>query len=243
MTAKEIVLVHGAWHGPWCWDQVAAALRDDGFTVSTPALPGHDAPGSRSRTWNTIASYVDAVGAAVEACATPPILVGHSMGGYCVQRYLETQVAPAAILVASVPRRGALAANLRAVREYPGPALTSTVLGDYSRLVGSPELVRALFFTEHTDQAVVDAAYAQLQNESAFAIMTMLFRLPRPAGISTPVHVVGATDDHLFTVAEQRDLAKAYGVEPTFLESGHDLMLDSSWPELAAHIAMIARSS
>ena len=32
-------LVHGGWHGGWCWSAVAAALRARGAAVVTPALP------------------------------------------------------------------------------------------------------------------------------------------------------------------------------------------------------------
>ena len=34
------VLVHGAWHGGWCWRDVAAALRADGHDVLAPTLSG-----------------------------------------------------------------------------------------------------------------------------------------------------------------------------------------------------------
>jgi len=38
--AKTFVLVHGAWHGGWCWAKVAASLRSRGHTVFTPTLTG-----------------------------------------------------------------------------------------------------------------------------------------------------------------------------------------------------------
>ena len=34
------VLVHGAWHGGWCWNRVAPLLRDAGHEVFTPTLTG-----------------------------------------------------------------------------------------------------------------------------------------------------------------------------------------------------------
>ena len=37
------VLIHGAWHGGWCWDKVAELLRKAGHSVGTPDLPGHGA--------------------------------------------------------------------------------------------------------------------------------------------------------------------------------------------------------
>jgi len=37
---KTFVLVHGAWHGGWCWEKVAQGLRAQGHTVTTPTCPG-----------------------------------------------------------------------------------------------------------------------------------------------------------------------------------------------------------
>ncbi|MEE2969020.1 MAG: alpha/beta fold hydrolase, partial [Pseudomonadota bacterium] len=34
------VLVHGAWHGGWCWRRVAGRLRDAGHEVFTPTMTG-----------------------------------------------------------------------------------------------------------------------------------------------------------------------------------------------------------
>jgi dienelactone hydrolase len=39
-SSKVFVLVHGAWHGGWCWRRVAGALRAAGHVVFTPTLTG-----------------------------------------------------------------------------------------------------------------------------------------------------------------------------------------------------------
>jgi len=39
-----ILLVHGAWHGPWCWDNFAERLREYGHDVRVIGLRGHDRP-------------------------------------------------------------------------------------------------------------------------------------------------------------------------------------------------------
>ena len=105
---SPIVLVHGAWHGPWCWDAVAHWLRSEGHEVVVVTLPGHDRPGDHRRIWNRLSQYVAAVDEAISTLDQPAMLVGHSMGGYTVQRYLETRTAAAGVLVASVPVRGLL---------------------------------------------------------------------------------------------------------------------------------------
>ena len=236
----EIVLVHGAWHGPWCWERVATALREREHTVRPVALPGHERRGRRTRLRNSIGSYLRAVERAVDQCPEPPVLVGHSMGGYVVQRYLEQREAAAAVLVASVPRRGALPANLRLLRRHPVTALRSTLTADYYPLVQDPALVRELFLSSDTSEHEIEHLAARLQNESALAILTMLVRPPRPSQVLTPVHVVAAAGDAIFTLAEQHDLAEAYGTEAVVHPGGHDLMLDAAWPRLAETIARIA---
>ena len=37
---STFVLVHGAWHGGWCWDRVAPLLRAAGHEVHAPTLTG-----------------------------------------------------------------------------------------------------------------------------------------------------------------------------------------------------------
>jgi hypothetical protein len=36
----NFVLVHGSWHGPWCWDKLAPLLRERGHQVSAVDLQG-----------------------------------------------------------------------------------------------------------------------------------------------------------------------------------------------------------
>jgi pimeloyl-ACP methyl ester carboxylesterase len=63
-------LVHGSWHGGWCWDLVRAELEAHGHVVRTPDLPCED-----------VAAGVEEYAAAVPAA---DIVVGHSLGGYTI---------------------------------------------------------------------------------------------------------------------------------------------------------------
>lgn len=63
-------LVHGAWHGGWCWDLIRAELEARGHVVHTPDLPCED-----------VAAGLEAYAAAVPAA---DVVVGHSLGGFTI---------------------------------------------------------------------------------------------------------------------------------------------------------------
>lgn len=75
----QIVLVHGASHGGWCWEVVAPMLRDMGYKVETPDLPGLG-DDQTPLEGITIQCYIDRVVETVKAINEPVLLLGHSMG-------------------------------------------------------------------------------------------------------------------------------------------------------------------
>ena len=82
------VLVHGAWFGKWCWNNVTPLLEQAGHTVITLDLPGHgdDMTPAKGITMETL---VARVGQELTAQADPVILVGHSMGGMVISQTAE----------------------------------------------------------------------------------------------------------------------------------------------------------
>ncbi|MGY1653963.1 alpha/beta fold hydrolase [Geodermatophilus sp. SYSU D01119] len=73
MTAPLAVLVHGLWHGAWCWDGVRAALGERGVDSLAVDLPLTDLPADTA-----------ALRSALDAAGRPAVLVGHSYGGAVV---------------------------------------------------------------------------------------------------------------------------------------------------------------
>jgi len=81
MAANHVLLVHGAWHGAWCWDRVLKPLRELGMTPHTVDLPGH---GESTVPLGDMHGDADAVKAALDAIDAPTLLVGHSYGGMVI---------------------------------------------------------------------------------------------------------------------------------------------------------------
>ena len=66
---KHFVLIHGAWHGGWCWEGVAARLEEAGHTAQAPTMPGHRSDDDRSAI--TYDDYVSGIKAVLDDQAGP----------------------------------------------------------------------------------------------------------------------------------------------------------------------------
>lgn len=81
----NFVLVHGAWHGGWCWRDTAAALRTAGHAVFTPTHTGVGERSHQSAENITLETHVRDVCGCIEwEELNDVILVGHSYGGMVI---------------------------------------------------------------------------------------------------------------------------------------------------------------
>jgi pimeloyl-ACP methyl ester carboxylesterase len=237
-----LLFVHGAWHGAWCWEKnFLPYFAEHGYEAHAPSLRAHGGNDRKGLRWKRIDDYVDDVAEAVARLDRPPVLIGHSMGGLLVQRYLERGPAPAAILLASVPTGGIFGVMMRLAMRHPLLYLVANATWSVYPYVRTPELAREAFFS--LDMPIEEATllWKHLQEESYLAFLDMLlFRHARPrlaARGGTPMLVLGATDDRIFTVSEVRRTAGAYGVEAEiFPRMAHDMMLESGWRGVADRI-------
>jgi pimeloyl-ACP methyl ester carboxylesterase len=107
---RNYVLVHGAWHGGWCWRDVKALLEKAGHRVFTPTLPGLD---DKPATASNLIGLQDHINAVVGLIRREQLygvhLVGHSFGGMVVTGVadaLKSRVARIVYLDAAVPKNG-----------------------------------------------------------------------------------------------------------------------------------------
>lgn len=89
------VLIHGSWHGGWCFDDVAALLRAAGHTVVAPTLPGMGGNEAELRAvtlqqWGTYAAQ-QCIDLKRQLGGAPVVLAGHSRGGIVISTAAEQQ--------------------------------------------------------------------------------------------------------------------------------------------------------
>jgi pimeloyl-ACP methyl ester carboxylesterase len=108
---KTYILVHGAWHGAWCWNKVIPLLQARGhqaIAIDLP-VPGHGQDTERASDI-TLEDYVHAVMKTANGHNGQVILVGHSMAGIVISQAAERlgpeKVSTLLYLDAFLPRDG-----------------------------------------------------------------------------------------------------------------------------------------
>ena len=231
-----ILFVHGAWHAAWCWENFLPYFAQHGYASYALSLRGHGASEGREgiRWHSAVHGYVDDVAQVVQSLTTPPILVGHSVGGYVVQKFLESHAAPAAVLLASLPVSGSYGFAHRYRQRNLMPFLKAMLLMNPWHMVETPELMKDAFFSPEVPAEDIARHFARLQPDSFRMQFETLFRLPRPARVKTPMLVLAAANDRVFSVAEQQATASAYGTQAqVFPNMAHNMMLEKNWQNVA----------
>lgn len=145
MALATCVLVHGAWHGGWHWDAVAARLRAAGARVFAPTLCGLAERAAEASASTTLATHVaDVVRVLDEHDLRDVVLVGHSYGGAVITGVAHRRperIAQLVYLDAFVPRHGESLADIFG----PGSAERAS---EQARAAGTPHLLPPMFAME-----------------------------------------------------------------------------------------------
>jgi pimeloyl-ACP methyl ester carboxylesterase len=94
----RFILIHGSWHGGWCWHRPQARLRALGHEVSAPDMPGHGRD-HRPITGLGLTDFVEVVTRALDADDAPAVLVAHSRGGIVASAAAEARPQKVAAIV------------------------------------------------------------------------------------------------------------------------------------------------
>ena len=175
------ILVHGAWHGGWCWYKVVARLEAQGHRVLAPDLLSL----GRDKTpvlGVTLAHWVDQITALVEAEADPCVLVGHSRGGIvisAVAEHVPTKVRRLVYLAAFMLNNG------QSIMQVMGA-------GTRSKLTGNILVDQATASSTVRAEAIAPAFYHQCSADDV-ALARLLLLPEAGAASGTPVQVTEAS--------------------------------------------------
>ena len=234
------VLVHGAYHGAWCWERLTPLLEAAGHRVIAPDLPGHGAdPAPLAEV--SLAAYAERVAETAGAAGEAVVAVGHSMAGAVVSAAAER--APDAFrrlvyLTAYLPGDGETVSDwVRADTQFRIPVERST-RGGVACLTLDAAALRRHFYHD-ADDADFDWA-AERVGAQAARPFTEALGLSAGAHGRVPRAYIRCRGDRAIGFALQRRMAAAMPCDPVrTLNGGHSPFLTRP-AELADVLAGLA---
>lgn len=210
----NFMLIHGAWHGGWCWHKVVAELSRRHHRVLAPDLPSHgDDPTPRERV--TLESYVDSVVEHLDGLAGPVCLVGHSMGGMVISAVGERvpeRIKRLVYLCAFVPADG-MSLLSTANTQSGADALAGKIRGseDGASLLIDETAVANAFYHDCSDEDVAFARARLVPQPSAPLGATVT--LSDAAFGRLPKSYIECTADQTLPIAAQRAMHARAGID------------------------------
>jgi pimeloyl-ACP methyl ester carboxylesterase len=237
-----LLFIHGTLHTAACWDvHFLEYFAGHGYASHALNLRGHgNSEGREKLRWTRIADFVEDVVDTIQQLPSPPILIGHSMGGFIIQHYLEDHVAPAAVLLSSASPAGLLPTAIRTARRQPWMFTKISLTLSLKPMLASPHLLREAFFSHDLPEELLLKYWKQTQDDSFRAFVDMVvLDLPKPAKVQTPVFVLGAGRDNMIGPSELEATARAYRTKAEIISGvAHNSMLEQNWQSVADRILL-----
>ena len=227
--ARTFVLVHGGFHGGWCWSQVAARLRAHGHTVFTPTQTGC---GERSHLLSpsiTLDTFVDDIANVfIWEDLHEVVLLGHSFGGSAVSGvadrmperirqlvYLDAMILENGQTMFGQLDREVVQARLKAAEANGGLAIAPPPASAF----GIRDAEQLRFVERHL-------------TSHPLGTYTSPLKLASKVGNGLPAVYVQCTDPFFAGLQASRDWVKAHGMKLVEIATGHDAMVTA--PDLLA---------
>lgn len=222
MTA--FVLVHGAWHGGWCWQRVAATLRAKDHAVFTPSLTGlGDRAHLLTASINLSTHIADITGMVESYDLEDVVLCGHSYGGLVISGVAD-----------QMPDRIRALVYLDALVPEDGQSMFDTIpdaIADGFRKQAEdgdgysvPPMTAEQFNVNQADAAWMNR---KCSNHPLASFAEPLSLNGRHLEVARRMYVLAAGFDHPGTKAAYETVKARSGWESEIMQGGHDLMIDN----------------
>lgn len=239
----DIVLIHGAMHGAWCWERIVPLLECQGHTVTARDLPalGADRTPAAAVTLESWGRF------AVDILQNRPgkvVLAGHSMGGMVISQaaeYAPDCISALVYVSALLPTNGDSAFGLAGRGDVSGqePSIKMHVSPDGEYLIAGSDKARSFFYHE-TPAEWADRAMSLIVPQP-LAVMQAPAMLSTGRFGAVPRVYIECLRDRVLPLALQRSMQAAAPCEAVFeIDTDHSPFY--SRPEmLAADLNEIAR--
>ncbi|MDI9570759.1 MAG: alpha/beta fold hydrolase [Pseudomonadota bacterium] len=243
-----LVMIHGMFVGPWCWDNYRDYFERRGYRVITPTLRGHDTPLREPPPPELrqvgIGDYVADVEKELREIDEKPVIIGHSMGGLIAQLLAAKGLARAVILIVPAVPRGISPISWTGIKSawmnrqrlgHWGEPLRPTLAGAaYSSLhLLPPEDREKVFarFTYESPRAAWEISFWPFDRRKATAV--------EATRVTCPVLTIAGGQDRLVPPAIVRKIHAKYQAVSEYREfprHSHFLIAEPGWEAPAREI-------
>jgi hypothetical protein len=226
----HFVLVHGAYHGAWCWDPLRAELERAGHETSAADLPCEDPDAGAER-------YADEVLHSMPRTADEVVVVGHSLAGLTIPLIAErTRTLMTVYLCALVPVPG-LSFDAQHADLATGFHPSEPPRGEADGSASWPEAGAIEVFYHDCDPQVAKDAARRLRRQHWRVTEEVTPLRRRPAVRSAYIFCAG--DRIIPTQYSRRAATELLGVEPLEMPGGHSPFLSRprDLANLLVHVA------
>ena len=236
---STFLLIHGAWHGAWCWYKLVPRLEKIGHTVIAPDLPamGRDRTSVKRV---SLATWREHVCRILDAQPEPVVLVGHSRGGIVISEAAEhrpERIRSLVYLTAFLPRNGDCLFDLAGRDDQSLVPPNMVMSDDKTSSTIRDEALRDAFYGECSDE---DVALARLcvQPEPTVPLATPVQLSDANFGTVPRVYVECARD-RAIPLSLQRQMQAAQPCRQVLsLDTDHSPFF-SRVDELTAHLSAL----
>ena len=214
----SFVLVHGAWHGGWCWSKLTPMLKSAGHQVFTPTLTGL---GERSHLFTTeidLNTHIqDIINVLEYEDLNDVILVGHSYAGMVISGVAETagqRLSQLIYLDAYLPESGKSVNDYNNAKTAPSPDVEKT---NRLPIWGSPQIYGV---TNKEDVTWM----ADRLGEQPYKTFTQSLQIKEDSGQHIKKTFIQLSEYPQFIEAADRARSKGFGYY-RLLSGGHDAMV------------------
>lgn len=240
-----VLMIHGAFCGPWSLDGLKAKFEAAGYTVRVPALRFHDqGPPPAALGTTGLADYAADLSEEIAALAAPPVLVGHSMGGLLAQMLAARVAVRALVLLAPSAPWGVPPSTLFEISAAQALHLNP---GYWNRVLEPNRDVALAHSIDRLPRPMRDAVFDRFTGESGratFEIMNWGLDMNRASeveadAITCPLLLLTGSEDRINPPTTVMRIAARHGTKATnevLPGMGHWLIGEPGWEAMAARV-------
>jgi pimeloyl-ACP methyl ester carboxylesterase len=238
---QPIVMVHGAFCGGWAFNRFRRPFEAAGHQVTAPDLPGHeDLPHRRPVAGLSMADYAEAIAKVIAEQDSPPVVVGHSLGGLVAQLAAARARVSGLILLAPSAPWGVTASS----PEEAASALSLYALGPFWSMtaVDPSKDIAKRYLLDRVPREDRRWVYERMRPESGRALFETLnwwldpfaTTLVPPESIRAPVLGIAGGGDAIHPVATVKaTVTRLGGTLSVAKGASHWLPGEPGWADVA----------